>query len=40
MIWLLKVCLPTVVDLPGSGFSDKTVVKERDMLGVGVLGRF
>ncbi|KAJ8446536.1 hypothetical protein Cgig2_027498 [Carnegiea gigantea] len=27
-------------DLPGSGFSDKTVVKERDMLWVGVLGSF
>jgi len=27
-----------VVDLPGFGFSDKTVVNERDRLGVGVLG--
>lgn len=35
-----KGVFAVAVDLPGSGFSDKAVVKERDRVGAGVLGRF
>ena len=35
-----KGVFAVVVDLPGYRFSNKTVVKERERLGVGVLGRY
>ena len=35
-----KGVFAVAVDLPGSGFSDKTVVKEREKVGGEVLGRF
>lgn len=35
-----KGVFAVAIDLPGSGFSDKTVVKERERVGGGVFGRF